>query len=51
MGNRRNDIYDAVINRMVREALEARENEFAEKHGSDSDEALLDYLRRCVFNI
>ena len=51
MGNRRNDIYDAVINRMVREALEARENEFAEKHGSDSDEALLDYLRRCALRL
>ena len=41
----RNNIYDAAIKRMVSEALEAQEQEFAQNRGSDSDEQLLDYLQ------
>lgn len=44
----RNKIYEAIIRRMVREALDEREREFARAHGSDSEEELLDYLRACA---
>ena len=43
----RNNIYDATIKRMVKEALEAQEQEFAQNRGGDSDEQLLMYLRFC----
>ena len=45
---RRNNIYDAVIRRMVSEALEAQEQEFAERCVNDSDEQLIAYLRSCA---
>ena len=41
----RQDIYNAVIRRMVQEALTARHEAFADFHESDSDEQLLAYLR------
>ena len=41
----RNNIYDAVIRRMVSEALEAQERVFVQSHGKDRDEALLAYLQ------
>ena len=41
----RNNIYEATIKRMVNEALEAQEQEFAQNRGSDSDEQLLAYLQ------
>ena len=44
----RSNIYDATIKRMVNEALEAQEQEFAILRSSDSDEQLLDYLRFCA---
>ena len=44
----RNNIYDAIIKRMVNEALEAQEQEFAQNRGSDSDEQLLAYLQFCT---
>ena len=44
----RNNIYDATIKRMVNEALEAQELEFARNRGNDSDEQLLVYLRFCA---
>lgn len=34
----RNNIYDATIKRMVNEALETQEQEFAQNRGGDSDE-------------
>ena len=44
----RNNIYDATIKRMVNEALEAQELEFAQNRGNDSDDQLLAYLRFCA---
>ena len=44
----RNAIYNAVINRMVRESLEQKEEDFAIVHAQDSDAELLIYLRRCA---
>ena len=44
----RNSIYDAAIRRMVREAIEAREQEFARDRGNDSDGQLLAYLQFCA---
>ena len=44
----RNNIYDATIKRMVKEALEAQEQEFTGNRGDDSDEQLLSYLRFCA---
>ena len=44
----RNNIYDATIRRMVKEALDAQEQEFARSRGNDSDEQLLAYLRFCA---
>ena len=44
----RNNIYDATIKRMVNEALEAQEQEFAQNRGGDSDEQLLAYLQFCA---
>ena len=44
----RNNIYEATIKRMVTEALEAQEQEFAMNRGGDSDEQLLEYLRFCA---
>lgn len=44
----RNNIYDAVIRRMVTEALAAQDEDFRLRHGNDPDETLLEYLRRCA---
>ena len=44
----RNNIYEATIKRMVNEALEAQEQEFACNRGNDSDEQLLAYLQFCT---
>ena len=44
----RNNIYDATIKRMVNEALETQEQEFAQNRGGDSDEQLLAYLQFCA---
>ena len=44
----RNNIYEATIKRMVNEALEAQEQEFACNRGNDSDEQLLGYLCFCA---
>ena len=44
----RNNIYDATIKRMVNEALDAQEQEFAQNRGGDSDEQLLAYLQFCA---
>ena len=44
----RNNIYEATIKRLVNEALEAQEQEFAQNRGNDSDEQLLGYLCFCA---
>ena len=44
----RSNIYEAPFKRMVNEALEAQEQEFAQNRGSDSDEQLLAYLQFCT---
>ena len=41
----RNDIYEAVIRKMVNQALEEQEERFEEIHGKDTDEALILYLQ------
>ena len=40
----RNDIYEAVIRKMVTQALEDQENAFERIHGQDTDEILLLHL-------
>jgi len=44
----RNNIYEATIKRMVKEALDAQEQAFAAERGSDSDGQLLAYLCFCA---
>ena len=44
----RQNIYEATIRRMVTQALEAQETAFDQAHGTDSDEALLEYLASCA---
>lgn len=44
----RENIYKATIRRMVSEALAEQERLFRERHESDSEEMLLDYLRHCA---
>lgn len=44
----RNDIYTAVIRRMVEDALHVREEQFALEHGEDTNEQLAQYLRACA---
>ena len=41
----RNEIYDAVIRKMVLQALEAQEQDFIRDHASDSDEQLISYIK------
>lgn len=41
----RNDIYEAVIRKMVTQALEEQEERFEQTHGKDTDEALILYLK------
>ena len=41
----RNEIYDAVIRKMVQQALAAQEESFADVHASDSDEQLIQYIK------
>jgi hypothetical protein len=41
----RNEIYDAVIRKMVLQALEEQEQGFIRDHASDSDEQLLNYIK------
>ena len=44
----RNNIYDATIKRMVNEAIQTQEQEFAANRNSASDEQLLAYLCFCA---
>ena len=41
----RNEIYEAVIRKMVMQALEEQELQFTRDHAFDTDEELLDYIR------
>lgn len=41
----RNEIYEAVLRKMVNQSLEEQEDAFQLSHGSDSEDALLQYLR------
>ncbi len=43
----RNAVYKAVINRMVKQALEQQELAFEQQHGEDCDANLIDYVRMC----
>ena len=47
----RHNIYEAAIRRMVQQALERQEQEFRERHGSDTDAQLLMYLRGCAIRL
>ena len=47
----RQNIYDAIIRRMVQEALELQEKQFQKEHGTDTDEQLLTYLRSCAVKL
>ena len=42
----RNQIYESVIRNMVMKSLEEQEKQFEEEHSSDSDEMLLEYIRK-----
>ena len=44
----RQNIYEGTIRKMVTQALEAKESEFRNEHGSDTDGQLLAYLRLCA---
>lgn len=44
----RNNIYEAIIRRMVEEALASQEQAFRGARGGDTDEQLLAYLSRCA---
>jgi len=44
----RNDIYEAVIRKMVTQALEEQEDLFEQAHGQDTDEELILYLQVCT---
>ena len=44
----RNDIYEAVIRKMVTQALEEQEISFEQEHSQDTEEELYQYLRNCT---
>lgn len=44
-------IYQAVIQRMVTESLNQKEEQFAAEHVDDSDAMLLNYLRKCAVDL
>ena len=44
----RQNIYESVIRRMVKESMEAQESEFARIRGTDTDEQLLVHLCLCA---
>ena len=44
----RNDIYEAVIRKMVNQALEEQEDAFEQIHRSDPEDALVAYLQHCA---
>ena len=44
----RNEIYEAVIRKMVAQALEEQEEKFEQDHAHDTDEDLTAYLQSCA---
>lgn len=48
MKTARHDIYNAVIRRMVQEALTEKHEAFAQIHEQDTDAQLLSYIRSCA---
>ena len=44
----RNEIYEAVIRKMVNQALEEQEDVFEQDHGQETDAELCLYLRECA---
>lgn len=44
--DRRNQIYESVINKRTAQSLQKREQEFEELHRDDCDKALLEYVLR-----
>ena len=44
----RQNMYQAVINRMVHEALTQKHEAFVQEHQYDTDDQLLQYLRECA---
>ncbi|MBQ9166993.1 MAG: hypothetical protein IJX67_01110 [Oscillospiraceae bacterium] len=44
----RQNIYNAVIHRMVLESLKAKHDAFAQEHAQDTDQQLITYMRSCA---
>ena len=44
----RKHIYDAVLTKMVVQALQEKETQFADQHEQDTDAQLIAYLRQCA---
>ena len=47
----RQDIYNAVIHRMVQESLTAKHEAFAQEHAQDTTEQLVTYIRACAVRL
>lgn len=47
----RQDIYNAVIHRMVQESLTAKHEAFAQEHAQDTTEQLVTYIRACAIRL
>jgi len=47
----RQDICNSVINRMVRESLDAKHDAFAQEHAQDTDRQLIAYIRACAHKL
>ena len=47
----RQDIYNAVIHRMVQESLTAKHAAFAQEHAQDTTEQLVTYIRACAVSL
>ena len=47
----RNEIYQAVIKKMVTQTLEEQETRFENQHGADTDEQLLAYLKESAIKL
>ena len=47
----RQDIYNAVIHRMVQESLTAKHEAFAQEHAQDTTEQLVTYIRACAVSL
>ena len=43
---KRGEVFDLILNRKIEEALSERQKLFPQEHGEDSEEVLLDYVRK-----